>query len=104
MMTAPGNDLLIIILTLSVLLSSGYAMGRVHQSRKHGLERDEAYRAGYDKASRSIMGMMSDRRPPGGTTTATHAVRKGRHARGRSALAQQRRHPRQSERVDRAGA
>jgi hypothetical protein len=61
-MTAPGNDLLIVVLTLSVILSGAYAIGRIHQWQRHGLERDEAYHAGYDKASRSIMGMIGDPR------------------------------------------
>jgi hypothetical protein len=72
-MTAPGNDILFLVLTLSVLLSSAYAVGRIHQWHKYGLQRDEAYRIGYDKASRTIIGMMIDRHPlspaPGATVT-----------------------------------
>jgi hypothetical protein len=64
-MTAPGNDLLIVILTLSVILSGAYAIGRIHQWHRHGQERDEAYHAGYDKASRSIIGMMGEPRLSG---------------------------------------
>jgi len=60
-MTAPGNYLLLLVLTLSILLSSAYAVGRIHQWNKHGLERDEAYRLGYEKASLSIITMMSRR-------------------------------------------
>lgn len=59
-MTAPGNDLLYFVLTLCVFVSSGYAVGRIHQWHRQGLERDEAYRVGYNKASRSIVGMMND--------------------------------------------
>jgi hypothetical protein len=58
-MTAPGNGLLFLVLTLCVVVSSGYAVGRIHQWHRHGLERDEAYRIGYDKASHSIVGMVT---------------------------------------------
>jgi hypothetical protein len=63
-MTAPGNSPLFIALTLSILMSGAYALGRIHQWRKHGLERDEAYRRGYDRASLSILSTMTTR--PGG--------------------------------------
>jgi hypothetical protein len=66
-MTAPGNDFLFLVLTLSILLSSAYAVGRIHQWHKHGVERDEAYRLGYDKASLSILNAMSRQCPAGGT-------------------------------------
>jgi hypothetical protein len=62
-MTAPGNDPLFLALTLSLLMSSAYALGRIHQWHKHGLERDEAYRRGYNKASVSILSMMTRQSP-----------------------------------------
>ena len=63
-MTAPGNDVLVLVLTLSVVVSSAYAIGRIHQWNKHGTERDEAFRHGYDQASLSIFNMMSRHGPP----------------------------------------
>ncbi|MCY1141760.1 hypothetical protein OWR29_27500 [Actinoplanes sp. Pm04-4] len=60
-MIAPGNDVLIFLIALGVLMSSAYAFGRIHQWRRRGRERDEAYRIGYDNASRSIIGMMTAR-------------------------------------------
>ena len=89
-MTAPGNDFLFFLLTLSILLSSAYAVGRIHQWHKYGLERDEAYRIGYDKASRTIMTMMTGGRPlnpaqgAGSTRLAARPSARygGRHARG----------------------
>jgi hypothetical protein len=60
-MTAPGNNPLFLALTLSFLMSGAYALGRIHQWRKHGLERDEAYRRGYDRASLSILSIMTRR-------------------------------------------
>ncbi|WP_430779949.1 hypothetical protein [Actinoplanes sp. G11-F43] len=62
-MTAPGNGPLWFLLTLAVVVSSCYAVGRVHQWHRHGLDRDEAYRIGYDRASRSILGMTAQPDP-----------------------------------------
>ena len=64
-MIAPGNEMVILTLALAFLLSSAYAFGRIHQWHKRGLERDEAYRTGYDNASRSIISMMTDRESVG---------------------------------------
>jgi len=61
---APENSFIIIVLTLSIITSSAYGVGRIHQWYKHGIQRDEAYRTGYDKASYSIMDMMRFQRPP----------------------------------------
>ncbi|GAA1628866.1 hypothetical protein [Actinoplanes couchii] len=63
-MTAPGNGVLYLLLTLAIVVSSGYAVGRIHQWHRHGRDRDEAYRTGYDQASRAIIGMMAERRAP----------------------------------------
>ena len=56
-MTAPGNNLLQVTLALAFVIASGYASGRIHQWYKHGLERDQAYREGYNQASRSMFDM-----------------------------------------------
>ena len=64
-MTAPGNDPVFLALALSFFVSSAYALGRIHQWHKHGRQRDEAYRQGYDKASQSILDMMSRHSPTG---------------------------------------
>ena len=57
-MTAPGNDIVQIVLALAFVIASGYALGRIHQWYKHGLERDGAYREGYNHASRSMFDMV----------------------------------------------
>jgi hypothetical protein len=108
-MTAPGNDLIILVLTLAVLLSSAYAVGRIHQWHKYGLERDEAYQIGYDKASRTIIGMMTGRHPRStaqraGRTTRPRVGPGGRHAGGHRLLADHRRpYPLQRRERDRPG-
>lgn len=62
-MTAPGHNLLFLALTFSILMSSSYALGRIHQWHKHGHERDEEYRRGYDRASLAILSLMNQHGP-----------------------------------------
>ncbi|MGK5679764.1 hypothetical protein [Actinoplanes sp. URMC 104] len=81
-MTAPGNEFLIVLLGLSVLLSSAYAFGRMHQWHRRGRERDDAYRTGYDIASRSILSMMAANQQAAQPAPADYRARRGgRHAR-----------------------
>jgi hypothetical protein len=61
-MIAAGNSGIIITLSLIVAISSAYAIGRIHQWNKDGLEREDAYRNGYDKASSSLMRTMTSSR------------------------------------------
>ncbi|BFU42427.1 hypothetical protein [Krasilnikovia sp. MM14-A1004] len=56
-MTAPGNNAILIVLALAFVITSGYASGRIHQWYKNGVERDQAYREGYDHASHSLFDM-----------------------------------------------
>ena len=67
-MIAPGNNFIQLILALAFVVASGYAAGRIHQWYKHGLERDDAFRNGYNEASRSMfdMAMGSRRSRPAG--------------------------------------
>ena len=58
-MTAPGNNFIEIILSLAFVILSSYAIGRIQQWYKYGLERDGAYREGYDQASRSMFDMAT---------------------------------------------
>ncbi|MCU7722225.1 hypothetical protein ODJ79_00700 [Actinoplanes sp. KI2] len=88
-MTAPGNNLFFLALTFSIFISGAYALGRIHQWHKNGLDRDEEYRRGYDKASLSILDMMARQSRAGagqGATVTplagrTRARLHGRHAR-----------------------
>jgi hypothetical protein len=70
-MTAPGNDPVFLALALSFFVTSAYALGRIHQWHKHGRQRDDAYRQGYDKASQSILDMMARPSPAGAGVPAT---------------------------------
>ena len=53
-MTAPGNTILIVVLFALLVACTAYASGRLHQWYRTGQERDEAYRDGYDTATRSV--------------------------------------------------
>jgi hypothetical protein len=83
-MIAPGNSIVQLVLALAFVIASGYASGRIHQWYKHGLERDHAFREGYDRASQSMfeMAIRAGRRtavvetpPAKGTRTAGTTVR-----------------------------
>jgi hypothetical protein len=61
-MTVPGNSLIQALFALAFVIASGYAAGRIHQWYKQGLDRDEAYRNGYDRASHSMFDMAIRKR------------------------------------------
>ncbi|HET6534369.1 MAG TPA: hypothetical protein VFH03_27625 [Actinoplanes sp.] len=80
-MIAPGNSFIQLVLALAFVIASGYASGRIHQWYKHGLERDDAFREGYNEASRSMFDMVLrvGARPP--ATAKGHAVNEQRPSR-----------------------
>ena len=59
-LAAPGNAMLIVALTFGIMISSTYALGRIHQWHRHGEMRDEAYRCGYDKAAHALLTMVQN--------------------------------------------
>ena len=58
-MSAPGNSALIFTLLALFVACSGYAAGRVHQRNRTDEDREEAYRHGYDTASRSVFSLAA---------------------------------------------
>jgi hypothetical protein len=58
-MTAPGNGILLTVLIVVFGLSTGYAAGRIHQWYRTSLDRDEAYRDGYDTATQSLFSVAA---------------------------------------------
>ena len=58
-MTAPGNGTLMAVLLVAFVASTGYAAGRIHQWYRTSLERDQAYRDGYDTATRSLFSLAA---------------------------------------------
>lgn len=78
-MIAPGNSFLQLILALAFVIASGYASGRIHQWYKHGLERDHAYREGYDQASQSMFAMVTSSVPRRSAGEVVSRPRSGGH-------------------------
>lgn len=58
-MTAPGNSVLIFMLLAAFVACCGYAAGRIHQRRQEGPGREEAYRDGYETATRSVFSLAA---------------------------------------------
>jgi hypothetical protein len=82
LMTAPGNDYLLTVLMIVFTACSAYAAGRIHQWYRTSMDRDEAYRDGYDTATQSLFSVAARAVPPGrtdrsaarGTATVTSIV------------------------------
>ncbi len=82
-MNAPENDILQTFFVLIFALCTSYAAGRLHQWYRHAHERDEAWRTGYDSATRSLFHLASRTRteaegPRGSAVRGTASV--ARHA------------------------
>jgi hypothetical protein len=43
-----------VAVAVAVVIVTAYAAGRIHQWYRHGLEREVAYREGYDEASHAL--------------------------------------------------
>lgn len=73
-MTAPNHALLVTLLAVFTACV-GYAVGRLHQWYRTGLDRDEAYRDGYETATRSVFStaarLIAPRRAARGTAAVT---------------------------------
>ncbi|MFC3988839.1 hypothetical protein [Actinoplanes siamensis] len=58
-MSVPGNSVILLLLLSAFVGCVGYAMGRLHERRQSGEEREEAYRDGYDHAARSVFSLAA---------------------------------------------
>jgi hypothetical protein len=63
-MIAPGNSMIQALFALAFVIATGYASGRIHQWYRHGVERDQAYRNGYNLASNSMFDLALRKTPP----------------------------------------
>lgn len=76
-MTAPNHALLVTLLAVFTACA-GYAVGRLHQWYRTGLDRDEAYRDGYETATRSVFStaarLIAPRRAARGTAAVSPVV------------------------------
>ncbi|BEL12171.1 hypothetical protein Q0Z83_103620 [Actinoplanes sichuanensis] len=58
-MTTPGDIALLIVLAAALMACAGYAAGRFHQRRQSGPDLRDAYKTGYDAATRSVFSMAA---------------------------------------------
>jgi hypothetical protein len=63
LMIAPGNAVIQVIFAIAFMVTTGYALGRIHQWYRDSYRREQAYRNGYDLASDSMFEMAMARRP-----------------------------------------
>jgi hypothetical protein len=68
-MSLPSSSALQVILAVAIVIFTAYAAGRVHQWYRHGFEREEAFREGYNQASHSLF-HLATRNLPGKTSGA----------------------------------
>ena len=101
-MSLPSGTALQVMFAVAIVIFTAYAAGRVHQWYRHGFEREEAFREGYNQASHALF-HLATRNISGRATPA------GGHAEGRDgarAVPSRARHGREVEptRLDPAGA
>jgi hypothetical protein len=53
-MSLPGSTALQVMFAVAIVIFTAYAAGRVHQWYRHGFEREEAFREGYNQASHAL--------------------------------------------------
>lgn len=58
-MTTPEANLFTIAFGIVLLMSIMYACGRVHQRYRQTIDRDEAFRDGYDRATTSLFSLAT---------------------------------------------
>jgi hypothetical protein len=64
-MTALSTAMLQIAFAVVFVVCLSYVAGRVHQWYRHSMEREVAYRDGYDEASHSLFRLATRSVPPG---------------------------------------
>ena len=73
-MTLPSSTALQVTFAVALVIFTAYAAGRVHQWYRHGFEREEAFREGYNQASHTLF-HLATRSLPGRTPSAAPPVR-----------------------------
>lgn len=58
-MTSPDSNIFTVLFGIILLMSTMYAGGRVHQWYRQGADRDDAFRDGYDRATRSLFSLAT---------------------------------------------
>lgn len=56
---APGNELIVYLFACAFLVATFYAAGRIHQFYRQSIDRDHAFRDGYNMATRSLFALAT---------------------------------------------
>jgi hypothetical protein len=62
-MSFPSSTALQVAFAVALVVFTAYAGGRVHQWYRHGFEREEAFREGYDQASHGLFKLVTRSQP-----------------------------------------
>lgn len=84
-MSLPSGTALQVMFAVAIVIFTAYAAGRVHQWYRHGFEREEAFREGYNQASHALF-HLATRNMSGASVDSqagTHAVSPARIRHGR---------------------
>jgi hypothetical protein len=73
-MTLPSSTALQVTFAVALVIFTAYAAGRVHQWYRHGFEREEAFREGYNQASHTLF-HLATRSLPGRTPSEAAHIR-----------------------------
>ena len=91
-MSLPSSTALQVMFAVAIVIFTAYAAGRVHQWYRHGFEREEAFREGYNQASHALFHLatrnISGKAPSpdghaAGPRDGAHAVTPSRSRHGR---------------------
>ena len=81
-MSLPSGTALQVMFAVAIVIFTAYAAGRVHQWYRHGFEREEAFREGYNQASHALF-HLATRNMSGASADGRHAVSPARARHGR---------------------
>jgi hypothetical protein len=82
-MSFPSSTALQVAFAVALVVFTAYAGGRVHQWYRHGFEREEAFREGYDQASHGLFKLVTRSHPAPAAPSAD--PRSAGHLSGRAA-------------------
>ena len=80
-MSLPSGTALQVMFAVAIVIFTAYAAGRVHQWYRHGFEREEAFREGYNQASHALFHLATRNISGKASSTDGHAAgpRDGAH-------------------------
>lgn len=80
-MSLPSSTALQVMFAVAIVIFTAYAAGRVHQWYRHGFEREEAFREGYNQASHALFHLATRNISGAGPGSARADAPRTRHGR-----------------------